>query len=142
MISIYNKTLQKVNQKNINYFTEYIFNELNIKKDINIIFVSKAYIKSLNSQYRGENKITDILSFSENTDNKMLGELYICLTVAFKNASKKPTYELFNKNISKQINKQENEVYYLILHGILHLLGQKHSKEMFRIQNNLFNKFL
>ncbi len=116
------KTIKKVAEKT------------KIKKTIivSVGLVSLKEIKKLNSKYRQKNYPTDILSFA-NCDNKdsifendndkfFLGELVVCCE-DIKNYSKK-------KNISF-----EAEIFKIVSHGTLHLLGFRHGKEMFKIQN-------
>ncbi len=106
--------------------------------EINVEFVSRLAIKKLNKQFRNINKVTDVLSFptlelkmplenmllkqnfvddiNPETNNIMLGDIYIC----------------FNK-VKKQAKEYGHSVLrescYLFLHGVLHLLGFDHIKE-------------
>lgn len=106
--------------------------------EINVEFVSKLAIKKLNKQFRNINKVTDVLSFptlelkmplenmllkqnfvddiNPETNNIMLGDIYIC----------------FNR-VKKQAKEYGHSVLrescYLFLHGVLHLLGFDHIKE-------------
>lgn len=106
--------------------------------EINVEFVSRLAIKKLNKQFRNINKVTDVLSFptlelkmplenmllkqnfvddiNPETNNIMLGDIYIC----------------FNR-VKKQAKEYGHSVLrescYLFLHGVLHLLGFDHIKE-------------
>jgi probable rRNA maturation factor len=93
---------------------------------LNLTFCGKTKIKRLNGQYRSINKITDVLSFGvhENVrlDNKKkqmlpyeveLGDIFICNEVASKQAQE--------FGIS-----YDQEVFHLLTHGLLHLLGYDH----------------
>lgn len=104
-----------------------------IKKfELTIAIVGSDMITRLNKTYRKKNKVTDILSF-ESTLPDHLGELAICLQKVRSQAK-------LNKH-SVQV-----ELNYLILHGILHLLGYNHekggheAKKMFKIQDGIFNR--
>ncbi len=121
------------------------------EKHINIVFVPPPHIRKLNKTFRGKDRVTDILSFScdikktassaplmaplnSNTlDTPILGELVLCLTV-IKQTATTLSYQLW--------------LYYLILHGMLHLLGLQHefnladSKIMYRIQDTSFAKLI
>lgn len=101
------------------------------KLDLNIIFVSSKEIKNLNKNFRGKNKPTDILSFNS-ADPTLLGELILCPEVIIKQA------------ISNHW-PQKYEYLYMLIHGILHLLGYDHeldkdSKLMYGIQDQIFNQ--
>ena len=81
-------------------------------------FVSSRTMKKLNSDFRGINSSTDILSFEQPMISSIkglciLGDLVICTTVMQKQAKK-------NKI------KLEHEFSILLVHGILHLLGFDH----------------
>jgi len=106
------------------------------KKDVFVSagFISEQEIQKINKQYRDKDYPTDILSFAnfESADdlekskeeNIFLGELLICLPDIQKYCQK--------KDISF-----EREFYKVFSHGILHLLGFNHNKEMFRIQKEV-----
>lgn len=94
--------------------------------EVDILFCDDAEIKELNNSYRGKDKSTDVLSFALFADNPdenfiidnqiSLGEIIISTETAKKQAEDR------NK-------KFENEIYFLLSHGILHLLGFDHPDE-------------
>lgn len=99
---------------------------------VSLASVSREEIRKINKKYRGRNAVTDILSVPnyENRENLLkekkaavfLGELIICCDYVRKSA------KLNNVSFKK-------EIICVIAHGILHLLGFNHTKEMFLIQN-------
>jgi probable rRNA maturation factor len=103
------------------------------KKDVSVslAFVDEKEIKKVNRTYRGKNEVTDVLSFSFLNQGKInekgplfLGELIICAPYVLKLAGE-------NKiSYSRQLS-------YVISHGILHLIGMKHSKKMYAIQDKI-----
>ncbi len=100
-------------------------------KEFNIIFVRASVSQQLNMQYRSKNKATDVLSFSG--ADSFLGELVICSEVC--------------KRQSKENNHSfRDEAAYLVLHGLLHLLGFEHegcsvkAKKMFSLQDKIFEE--
>ncbi len=101
------------------------------KWELTLVFVEKTQIKKLNLDFRSKPKVTDILSFSGMTELD-LGELVLCGEVVDKQA------------IDHEISRRE-ELGYLIIHGVLHLLGYEHEKggqdekEMFELQDALFD---
>ncbi|MBT3475848.1 rRNA maturation RNase YbeY [bacterium] len=108
---------------------------LNIeKRHIDITFVDNVKIKELNTKYRNIKESTDVLSFLvDGHDNALLGDVFISLDYARKNCS------INHNSLSK-------EVKILSIHAILHLIGYNHvskeeEKEMFKIQNELYEKF-
>lgn len=105
-------------------------NQLNLrgKKRVSIGFVSPSQIRKLNKQYRGKDKVTDVLSF-QLASGDMIGEVLISYDQARRQA----------KIIGHSIRK---EVQFLLVHGLLHLFGYDHEKEsdakkMFLIQDRI-----
>lgn len=108
-------------------------------KEISLSFVDDKTIQQLNKQYRNKDKPTDVLSFSlregefGNINPDVLGDIVISIETAASDASK-------NSLSLKQ------EIDFLIIHGLLHLLGYNHenttkeeTKKMQNKQKELFN---
>ncbi len=102
----------------------------NLSKELGVIFVEQADMVGLNTNYRGKHYATDVLSFP--MDGEVLGEIVLCPEVITKQA------------IEHELHPCE-ELAYLFLHGILHLLGFDHeqdtqrAEEMFAIQDKVFD---
>jgi probable rRNA maturation factor len=102
------------------------------KSELVIAFVGMAEMKRLNKTFRRKNRVTDILSF-EGEDENSLGELVICLDVIRTQAAE------HGLSMSEELG-------YMILHGVLHLLGYEHeksaskAKRMFSLQDEIFEK--
>ena len=109
MVEINNKSKKYLPIKKIKEFTICLL-ELKEKSDknISIAFVDSEEIKHINKQYRQQDKPTDVLSFVGEKD--FLGEIIIC-----------------PKQIAKQAeelgNSFEYELFFILVHGFLHLLG-------------------
>ncbi len=71
--------------------------------------MSNKRIRKLNKEFLGRDCTTDILSFSF---SKNYGELIISVEEAWKNAK-------------KYLHTPDEEILYLIIHGLLHLKGYK-----------------
>ena len=101
------------------------------QKELILVFLDRASAKKLNLQFRGRNYATDVLSFDP-IDPQSLGELVICPQVLKKQAKE---HEL-SYNL---------ELGYMVLHGILHLLGFDHEESeedaeiMFKLQDEIFD---
>ena len=80
--------------------------------ELSIALVRQGRIRELNKKYRGKNRVTDVLAFG---DKDGLGEIVICLREVKKNAKR------FDSNFETELAK-------VLIHGILHLLGQDHEK--------------
>ena len=103
-------------------------------KKLLLAFVSLSDIQALNLRYLKKDLPTDILSFSP-TEKDSLGELVLCEEQIQNQAE--PHGLLF-----------EQEMMYLILHGLLHLLGYRHekggpeAKKMYQLQDSLFSEWI
>ena len=86
---------------------------------VDLIFCSEETIKSLNTNYRQKESVTDVLSFPFDEDD-YLGEIYICTHRALEQAKK---YELTPRE----------ECARLFVHGLFHLLGYDHIIEEERL---------
>lgn len=89
----------------------------------NIILVNDDTIHELNKNYRGVDRVTDVITFAledgddiKNNPIRVLGDVYIAIDVAYRQAS-----EYGHSKI--------REVCFLATHGILHLLGYDHMNE-------------
>ncbi|MBD3584990.1 rRNA maturation RNase YbeY [Salinimonas sp. HHU 13199] len=83
-------------------------------------FVDRTESRTLNHQYRGKDKPTNVLSFPFESppgiELPLLGDLVICAPVISEEA------EAQNKTVG-------NHYAHMIVHGILHLLGYDHIDE-------------
>ena len=82
-------------------------------------------MRQLNADHRGKNRTTDVLSFEANipvgrkTLYPVLGDVVINVQMAASQAKKS------GKNFY-------DEIYHLLVHGILHLLGYDHEKSKYK----------
>ena len=110
--------------------------------ELSISFVDENEIQAINRDYRDQDKVTDVISFSLEEDEpeiegldmpRILGDIIICLEVAKEQA------ESYNHSLSRELG-------FLALHGFLHLLGYDHmteseEKEMFSRQDEILTEF-
>jgi probable rRNA maturation factor len=91
---------------------------------INIIFCSDNYLLELNKNYLNHDYYTDIITF-DNTDNQVLNtDLFISVERVLDNS----------KKLSIEFKK---ELFRVIIHGILHVLGYK---DKTKLQQNIMRK--
>ncbi|MDD3000836.1 MAG: rRNA maturation RNase YbeY [Candidatus Riflebacteria bacterium] len=108
--------------------------------ELSLVFCDDDTIKDLNNNYRGKNEPTDVLSFpmpQNKFDNFepetiLLGDIVISLDTALRQAN-----ELKHSLIT--------EITFLLIHGILHLIGFDHINEeerkvMLGRESDLFKK--
>ena len=90
-------------------------------KEISVSFVDNETIRMLNKQYLGKNKPTNVLSFSMREDKygdinpNVLGDIVVSVETAKKDA------QGGGLTLAEEID-------YLLIHGLLHLLGYNHEK--------------
>lgn len=104
---------------------------------VNLLFTDNERVKELNNTFRGKNAATDVLSFSQVEgedfcfENHFLGDIVIAVPYA-ANQAESLGHSVFE------------EVRYLILHGILHLMGYDHDEnedcEMSRLEKSVYKK--
>jgi probable rRNA maturation factor len=128
MIFLDNQTNIDIELKNLEKITKY----LSINKDIELIIVNDNNMKTINKEYRGVDKTTDVLSFPlENIEHLPLGSIVISIDKAKEVAN----------NLNHSIN---NEIALLFTHGLLHLIGYDHeidNGEMREKEEEIINKF-
>lgn len=105
---------------------------------LSIALVNEEEIKKLNKTYRHKNETTDVLSFPEYKNIKMiestmdnppdgglfLGELVLC-------------YNDIKQYARKENLNLKNELTGVVAHGVLHLLGLRHGQKMFSLQRKI-----
>ena len=95
-----------------------------------IAFVSDKKIRELNRQFRGIDKVTDVLSFPSDGPDKDLGDIAVSVETAAVQAKENGL-------------EFDEEIAQLILHGLLHLSGYDHETdngEMNRLELRLRKK--
>lgn len=112
----------------------------NVKNAIfSIVFVTDEEIHEMNKEYRHVDRITDVISFAFEDNEKimyngirMLGDIYICIPQMKRQAV-------------DYGHSEKRELSFLAVHGLLHLLGYDHmtideEKVMFALQELILNE--
>ncbi|MDP3991551.1 MAG: rRNA maturation RNase YbeY [Candidatus Colwellbacteria bacterium] len=85
---------------------------------VEIYLVGTSRIRALNRQYRGRDEATNVLAYESpgfpepQSSRRLLGEIYLC-----------PPY----------IKGKREDIGFLLVHGLLHLVGFNHQKESDRM---------
>lgn len=89
---------------------------LKIKKEgeFSVALVDDGEIRRLNREYRGADKVTDVLSFKH--EHPLLGEIII-------------SYPQAGRQARSCGHSTKQEIKNLLVHGLLHLLGYDHKKD-------------
>lgn len=93
--------------------------------DLSVVFVGDARARRLNRIHRRKDKPTNVLSFPL---SKKSGEIYIDLPLCRREA---PSFS----------TSPHYHVYFLFVHGLLHLKGLEHGKRMERFERQLMRRF-
>ncbi len=80
--------------------------------EIAYIFCSDEYILKINNEYLQHDYYTDIITFDYSANNIIAGDIFISLDTVKSNAEK------FEQPFDTELHR-------VIIHGILHLCGQK-----------------
>lgn len=85
-----------------------------------VVFVNDEEIHKMNREYRGVDRITDVISFALEdeedlvyNDIRVLGDIFICIPQMKRQAI-------------EYGHSEKRELAFLAVHGILHLLGYDH----------------
>ena len=139
-IGIFNKTEEKIDKSFVRKVVKHTLKKMEAEKsEVNIIFVGLEEIHEINKAYRNVDRPTDVISFAlEDTEDvtvyeeRVLGDIYICLDKVHEQAKEYGHTEI-------------REMAFLIVHGLLHLLGYDHmikedEKIMFGLQEEILNE--
>jgi probable rRNA maturation factor len=134
-ISLINKTRARINSRWLLAKISLVLKRLKIRGavDLSVAVVGPAEIRRWNRIYRAKNQVTDVLSFDLRASNQagLNGEILVCYAEA--------------KIIARERQIDLKQAFlWLIIHGILHLVGYEHvnvslsrAKKMFSIQDQL-----
>jgi len=120
---IRNFTKKKINGKPLEVVMEKVFKEEKFysKAEVSLVFVGEKRIRDINREYRGVDRVTDVISFEGEGGGFVdpqdgiiyLGEIFICTKRVEKQSWEK-----------KHSFKKELDI--LFVHGLFHLLGYDH----------------
>ena len=85
------------------------------KGDVSVAIVSDRRMRALNRQFRGKDKVTDVLSFPSD-ERGFMGDIVVASGVAKQQANAAG-------------HSVQTEIRVLALHGLLHLLGYDHEHD-------------
>ena len=141
-IEVFNETLEELEE--LSQLKEFL---LQVAKDekldniiYNVIIVDNEQIHEINREYRVIDRPTDVISFAleddktfNRTDIRVLGDIYISID---KVRSQSVEYG----------HSFKRELYFLAVHGFLHLLGYDHmekddEEKMFKKQEEVLSRY-
>mgnify|MGYP001064793331 CR=1 FL=1 len=142
------KEINHAVQESVIKLIDYAAEQLNLEGEIecSITFVDNERIQVINRDYRGIDRPTDVISFAleemgenevpilpEEGEPRVLGDIIISVERTHEQAAE------YNHSF-------ERELGFLVIHGLLHLLGYDHQnaeqeKEMFGLQESILSSF-
>lgn len=139
-ITITNETDECVDETLLNKVAAYALKSENVNNGVvNIIIVDNKKIREINKEYRGIDKETDVISFALEDDDtfiklpiRVLGDIYISI-------------DKVKVQALEYGHSLKREICFLVVHGILHLLGYDHmnisdEKVMFSKQDKILDE--
>ncbi len=139
-ITITNETDEYVDEALLNKVADYAMKSEDVNNGVvNIIIVDNKKIREINKEYRKIDKETDVISFALEDDDtfielpiRVLGDIYISV-------------DRVKSQAKDYGHSEKREICFLVVHGILHLLGYDHmntsdEKVMFSKQDKILDE--
>jgi probable rRNA maturation factor len=120
-VIIFRKRIAGLSPSTLERFVRSARKAIRLRDTVNVLVTNSRELRSLNRQFRGADKPTDVLSFpsapvSHDGAKGIAGDVAISLDIARQNAQ-------------RLRHSVADEVKILALHGILHLAGYDHEKD-------------
>lgn len=123
-IEVFNQTEETIDLDYIQKLSDFALKKESVNNGIvNIILVDDDYIHEINKNYRKIDRVTDVISFAleeeETIDfefGRLLGDIYVCVPQMKRQAI-------------EYGHSEKRELSFLIVHGLLHLLGYDHMEK-------------
>jgi probable rRNA maturation factor len=112
------KSAEGIKEDSLLRFTRKAQKTVGLKGEVSVLLTSSREMRQLNRSFRGKDKPTDVISFPaiEAVSRQLAGDLAISVDIAAANAVQ------FG-------HSTQEEIFVLILHGLLHLAGYDHETD-------------
>ena len=143
MVEVNNLSSDPIDELFFKKIVKFVLKKENKEGGISIALVEPEEIRRLNKDYRKKDSVTDVLSFANKNDiieikdrkEDFIGEIVLCPKKIRENSKE------FNVDFTR-------ELYWALIHGVLHLLGYVHEdlknaekmREKEKYYLNFFNK--
>jgi probable rRNA maturation factor len=114
MIEVNNTTRSKIDLLEMKKVAKYFLETSGIKKDLSVALISSQKMRNINKIYCGKDKTTDVLSFGG--DGDCFGEILL-------------DYQQIKKQAEKNGKSAQEELIFILVHGLLHLSGMNDDTE-------------
>lgn len=108
---------------------EVCIEELGLKDKVAVLFCNDKYITKLNKEFLGRDKPTNVLAFHGERERNYLGDIVVSV-------------EMVERQAKRAGIKPELWLAEVILHGILHLKGERHSPCMRKKQRRIAERVM
>lgn len=123
MLEINNTVSRKIDRRKLEDITARFLRAYKLRGSVSLALIGSARMKSLNRDYRGIDRPTDVLSFPGETPD-FLGEIIINPGEAEKVGKYEEILgELSLPPFRNRLAAQKYIFYFLFVHGLLHLAG-------------------
>ncbi|MBM7559111.1 rRNA maturation RNase YbeY [Marinitoga litoralis] len=131
---INNQNIKSIDIEKIKYIAEKVLLKEIGQGDyeLNILITNNEEIAKYNEEYRKKEGPTDVLSFEYGLDEETIGDIIISV-------------EKIEEQAPDFGNTFDEEFFYILIHGILHICGYDHIEEedkniMFPLQDKYYNE--
>lgn len=116
LVDVVNRQKERIPIRKVKSLVKNVLQYEGKMENISLVFVGDDEIKELNKRFLKKDKATDVLAFpfSSGIREEYYGEIVISTDTAKSQA--KASFS--------------SEIFLLVIHGLLHILGYRHSKEM------------
>ena len=114
MVEVNNQTRSSLDTAKLLRVAEQVLALYPTDKELSIAIIGDRLMAKLNQQYRGKAGPTDVLSFPG--EYEFLGEVIL-------------DYQYLKRQAKREGQTLEEELYFILIHGILHLLGHDDQTE-------------
>ncbi len=137
-ILIQNNTPKKIEKSKLTSIVDKVIKAELGDRDIgtlNILLTDDSEIESINKKFRHKDEPTDVLSFQYGLEEETIGDIVISL-------------DRISEQAAGFENSFEEELYYILIHGVLHVLGYTHhgyddeGEEIFDLQRDYYTRFV
>lgn len=119
-VIIFRKRIAGLSPSTLERFVRRARKAICLRDPVNVLITNSRELRSLNRQFRGTDKATDVLSFPQppvvRREGRLAGDVAISVDIARENS----------KRLGHTIAE---EIKILALHGMLHLAGFDHEKD-------------
>ena len=147
MVYLSNKTKRSLPTKHLIALTEDFLRQYRrLNQEVSLAFIGAARMRTLNFQYRGFDKTTDVLSFNGEAACGSLGEVLVNLSALDKLKDYQEILEFLGFNYPPRTKKMSSVLLdFIVVHGLLHLVGYDDATEperqkMLRLGRNFLTK--